>query len=342
MNSRSIRRLGSIVAAASLLTIALAIPVSAAPVGTSRDIQIDGTNPGVIDSFVISAGESVTFPIKVTNAGKQTINSVTLKFGKDDSVQTASNGDATAPTALPDGILVSAAGCSSGSILDCAIGTLGARKSATINVTIATTTATPAAGPFMTEAVVAVAEGGGDAGSNQDTFGAQGAIEVVGWDCDAVAAYRPTGSKTVSTPCGAGEGNKQQSSVTLPQRLTSISLIEGDASDPVVACPAVIGLDCIGYGVFANITGENTGDAITWRIDYDVTGLNINTAKLVVYHYLNDGVTLAPEGGISLAKKNACTAKNPVNCGSALLDSRTNILTITFTTLGNGKTRLLG
>jgi hypothetical protein len=334
------------VGAATLLATAMAMPVTAAPPGgTSRNITVTATTD-VFDplrNVTISAGEFLSFSVTVRNGGPQTVNNISLVFGLDDDPDPQANGDATPPTSFPSGVAVSenSSSCSGGQIVNCTIGTLGARKDFVVDVTITTTSAAPT-GLTLVEAVASVAEAGGDSGYNIDTFSRQGDFTISPYDCDSVAAYRPGGGQFVSTPCDVSESNNQQSSVKLPAGLSTISITEGSLTDPIIDCPAVSGLSCIGDAVFADITGETAGNLISWEIRYDVTGLNVNTSKLVVYHYLNDGVTLSPTGGISLAKKNACSAKNTVNCGSASIDSQTNILTITFTTAGNGKTRLLG
>jgi hypothetical protein len=345
VNITQVKRVIAGVGAASLLATALAVPVAAAPAGgSSRDIRIDGTQPGVIDSFAISAGESATFPIKVTNAGKQTVNNITLKFGADDSILIAQNGDATPPTDLPEGVTVAAPGCTGGSILDCFIGTLGARKSATVTVTISTTTSTPptldvndAPVAIMTEAVVSVAESGGDAGSNQDTFGAQGSLQILGFSCESVAAYRPGSSNKEVSTCeiGAnGELNTQTSKVKLPNRLSTVVLSENIDVD----CPVLSGLTCIGDEVEANITDDLPGDVVTWTISIKLNGANVTLNKLVVVHTSDAPESTVTE--ISLAKKNSCKTTTSVNCGSASVAGDT--LTIVVQTPGNGKTRLLG
>jgi hypothetical protein len=56
-----------------------------------------------------------------------------------------------------------------------------------------------------------------------------------------------------------------------------------------------------------------------------------------VYHYNDAGDVLTI---ISLAKSNACSNKNPVNCGAAsLLDG---VLEVTFKTPGNGSGKVYG
>jgi len=334
----SVRRVGAGLVAASLLALAVSVPASAAPSGgTSKTVIVFGVDEGVLASFTISAGESAPISVRITNDGKQTLNNVHLLLGQDDNPLSAPNGDATPPTWFPTGITIATttAGCSGGAILDCTLGTLGARRSVTVDAVVNTTEDTPAA-TFMTEGVVSVAESGNDNGSNIDTFSAQGTMTILGFSCDAVSAYRPgNSSKEVST-CALGDEdntNGQSAKVKLPANLSVVALSENVGA----ACPVLGSLTCIGDEVEANIEGDTTGDVITWTIEVVLNGQNVTLNKLVVVHTADDGTTTTE---ISLAKKNACKTASSTNCGSASVSG--DILTITVQTTGNGKTRLLG
>ena len=102
---------------------------------------------------------------------------------------------------------------------------------------------------------------------------------------------------------------------------TSVSALGGDD----VICVAVI--------------GDTTSNVVEWTLKYDITGKNVNTNKLLVYHWDDATNALSPVGGIAL-KNNACKPSKPVDCGTASITGTT--LTIVFRTGGNGKTRLLG
>jgi hypothetical protein len=334
-----LRRVGAGLVAASLLALAASVPATAAPPeGSSKSVSVFGVAEGVLASFTISAGESAPISVTITNRGKQTLNNVRLLLGQDDNPLPAPNGDATPPTSFPTGVTIATttAGCSGGTILDCALGTLGARKSVTVNATVNTTEDTPAAPTFMTEGVVSVAESGNDNGSNIDTFSAQGTMTILGFDCDAVSAYRPgNSSKEVST-CALGDEdntNGQSATVKLPANLAVVTLSENDGA----TCPVVGTLTCIGDEVEANVEGDTTGDVIRWTIQIQLNGQSVNLNKLVVVHTSDDGLTTTE---ISLAKKNACKTAGSTNCGSASVSG--DVLTITVQTPGNGKTRLLG
>ncbi|MEW6223367.1 MAG: hypothetical protein AB1627_01930 [Chloroflexota bacterium] len=339
MKVYSFRRLGAGLVAASLLALALSVPATAAPSGgTSKSVSVFGVAEGVLASFTISAGESAPISVRITNNGKQTLNNVRLLLGQDDNPLPAPNGDATPPTTFPTGVTIatSTAGCTGGAILDCSLGTLGARTSVTVSAVVNTTEDTPAAPTFLTEGVVSVAESGNDNGSNIDTFSAQGTITILGFSCESVSAYRPgNSSKEVST-CALGDednANGQSAKVKLPANLAVVTLSENAGA----ACPVVGTLDCIGQEVEANVQGDTTGDVITWTIQIQLNGQNVTLNKLVVVHTADDGTTTTE---ISLARKNACKTAGSTNCGSASVSG--DVLTITVQTPGNGKTRLLG
>jgi len=208
VKSHSMKRIGAgIVATSLLLAVAVAPAVAAPPGGSSNNVSVVGTAEGVLASFTISAGESAPISVKITNNGKQTLNNVRLLLGQDDNPLSAPNGDATPPTVFPAGIAVttSTAGCTGGAILDCALGTLSSRKSVTVNAIVTTTEATAATGQFLTEGIVSVAESGNDNGSNIDTFSAQGTMEILGFSCDAVTAYRPGNSNKDVSTCAIGD-----------------------------------------------------------------------------------------------------------------------------------------
>ena len=339
MKVYAFRRLGAGLVAASLLALVVSVPATAAPSGgTSKSVSVFGVAEGVLASFTISAGASAKISVWIYNNGKQTLNNVRMLLGQDDNPLPAPNGDATPPTTFPTGVTIatSTAGCSGGAILDCSLGTLGARKSVTVSAVVNTTEDTPAAPTFMTEGVVSVAESGNDNGSNIDTFSAQGTITILGFSCDSVSAYRPgSSSKEVSTcPLGDEDNtNGQSAKVKLPANLAVVTLSENAGA----ACPVVGTLDCIGQEVEANVAGDTTGDVITWTIQVQLNGQNVTLNKLVVVHTADDGTTTTE---ISLARKNACKTAGSTNCGSASVSG--DVLTIIVQTPGNGKTRLLG
>ena len=338
MKVNSFKRLGTGLIAASLLALAVSVPAAAAPPGgTSRNVTVTGTGPIFDGAISVSAGEEVSFQIKVANAGPQTVNNVSLVFGLDDDPDPQANGDATPPTDFGTGITVSSstAGCSDGAFLSCSIGTIGARKSFTANVTLVSAgSSTTATGDMMVEAVASVAEAGGDSGYNIDTFTDQGAITILAFSCEAVTAYRGGPNKTVST-CAVTDtrnANGQSASVTLPGTTTTMVLSENGSA----ACPVVSNLTCIGDEVDADITGDTLDDTVTWTIQIQLNGAKVTLSKLVVVHTDDSLVSTT----ISLAKSNACKGSNVTNCGSASISG--DVLTITVKTPGNGKTRLLG
>jgi hypothetical protein len=354
MSSVRIRRAVGVATSALLAVSALAAPVNA---GDSRTVSVgSGSNGALPSGITISGGESVPFVLTVRNGGRQTLNNVLLNLGRDGLPAVPEAYPQTSvvpaqPIDLPDGVIVSAsgagataAGCNGGGRqLSCAIGTLSARETVTIDVLI-TTTKTTLAAAVPLKAVVTVAEIGNDQGANKDTFAAEGGLTVIKFSCESIAAYRGGGqSKTVST-CDLGDPdntNSQSTSVTIPSELTSVTLSEGVSP----ACPT--GSTCYGETVGAFIEGDETTDVISWTIVVNLTenGLSKpNLQQLVVYHF-NDAGVEDPLGGILLSKKNACKNAGSFNCGSASLATDTSgdlILTVTVQTAGNGGLRVQG
>jgi hypothetical protein len=326
-------RLKALTAAAlgvSLLAMQIA-PVIAAP-KSSRTVSVTAGGLTGLGSFTISAGESFPVAITVRNDGGQTLNNVRLLVGQDNDPTTAANGDANPPGPLPSGVTATAAGCDSGSLLTCLIGQLRSKQSATFVVTFALAEGTPAA-TFGTKATVKVAEGGNDAGGNLDSFAIEGGLSVVPFSCARSAVYRPAGtSKDVST-CGVTDARNslgQSARVTLPGALTTMDLqvVTG------ASCPSVTGVKCIGHEVDADVTGDSPNDTLRWSGQIQVSG-PVNLNKLIVHHTSDNGTVTT----FSL-KSNACKTANAKNCGTASVSG--GILTVTFQTPGNGKTRILG
>jgi hypothetical protein len=352
VTSIHMRRALVAVSSALFAISALAVPVGAKD---TRMVFIGSAADGALPSAItISGGETIPFVLTVKNPGPQVLNNVLLNLGQDDrpSIVEANPQHAivpTQPTDLPSGVIVSAAGADAatahcnagGSLLSCAIGTLAARQALNINVTISTTESTAAA-VVPLKAVVTVAEIGNDQGANVDTFAAEGGLTVIAFSCDSIAAYRGIGqNKTVST-CGldrADNANFQSASVTIPSRLTQVTLSEGEGP----ACP--VGFTCYGETISADIAGDSPSDVISWTIQVNLTENALpkpNLQQLVVIHFTDEGVE-SPVGGISLDKKNACKSASSINCGSASLTTAADgdlILNVNVQTDGNGNLRL--
>ena len=310
--------------------VAVALPLAAGTVlAGPRLVTVGSVTDGVLTSSTVSSGESTVFTVTVKSNSTQKLQHTTLYIGQDSGSGVLND----LPAPYPSGVTASAAGCSTvNGILQCLIGTLG--KQAFTFTILLTSDTTVAPETVQTKALVRVNEGT-DSGPNNQAFDAYGDVTFTGFDCDSVTANRANqANKVVTTPCGLTASNKQQSSIVLPAGRTIVTVQEGN----LIACPVVSGLTCIGDATVAEIPDDTTSDVVEWTIKYDITGKNVNTNKLVVYHYNDEGV-LSPAGGISL-KNNTCKASNPVNCGSASVSG--NTLTITFKTNGNGKTRLLG
>ena len=312
--------------------------------GNTRTVTVGSAADGQLPSVTVSAGESIIFPLTIKNTGRQTLNNVMLAVGQDGLplVDEANPQTAVVPQApldLPDGVTISDNGtggglCSGGAKLSCTVGTLGARASFVITVTISSTE-TAAAATIPTKAVVTVAEIGNDQGSNTYTFAAEGSLILLAFSCESISAYRTHGQSKVVSTCAVTDpdnANGQSATITLPAHLSAIALNDALAQ----ACPALLATCYSNAAVEANIEGDSSGDTLTWILDLALApGTNVNVYKVVVYHEDDDGdVTLIP-----LTKKNACKTVNQTDCGVAqiVVIDGIEVLRVTIQTAGNGK-----
>lgn len=331
--------------ATGLATI-LALAGSAVPAlaGNTRTVTVGSAADGQLPSVTVSAGESIIFPLTIKNTGRQTLNNVMLAVGHDGLPLVDEKNPQTAvvpqqPIDLPAGVTITDNGtgggrCTGGARLSCTVGTLGARASFEITVTVSSTR-TAAAAVIPTKAVVTVAEIGNDQGSNTDTFAAEGSLNLLAFSCDSISAYRTHDQSKVVSTCAVTDPdnlNGQSATITLPTRLSAISL--NDALSQ--ACPALLATCYSNAAVEANIEGDATSDTLTWVLDLKLApGANVNVLKVVVYHEDDlGGVTLIP-----LTKKNACKTANQTDCGVAeiVVIDGTEVLRVTIQTPGNGK-----
>lgn len=333
--------------ATGLVTI-VALVGSAVPAmaGNTRTVTIGSGSDGALPVVTVSAGESIIFPLTVRNGGRQTLNNIQLAIGQDGLPQVVEKTPQTAvvpqaPIDLPAGVTMTdngtgGGGCTGGATLRCAIGTLGARSTFEITVTVSSTRAAAAA-TIPTKAVVTVAEIGNDQGSNADTFAAEGSLNLLAFSCDSIAAFRTHGQSKVVSTCAVTdplETNGQSASIALPAHLSSIALNDAVAQ----ACPAQLDSCYSSAAVEADIANDATSDTLTWVLDLELaSSANVNVLKVVVYHEDDEGnVTLIP-----LTKKNACKSAGQVDCGAAkiLEVDGVRILRVTIQTAGNGKVR---
>ena len=339
---------------------------SAAPKPTSKSVLIGsstttgsgvndpgptGTGTANLTFLPVSAGNHTLFDVVVKNNGGQTLNNIQLSVGYDDN-NTPENGrpvttsltptfpvafpagNVTIASFVPTGTTCAAADASLGPI-NCTVGTLPTGASFKLQVELATTTG----GGVPVKAVTKVAENTNDNGSNQDTFAAEGVLNIADFSCDSSTGYEaPNGGTNTLGTCPVTDtrnGNRQSFGVTFPGRLTTISLNEDATAN---LCPDTA---CFGSTFVASIVGDTTGDIITWNISVDLVPLgktNLNLNKLVVYHW-NDAGTLSPAGGIANTQKNQCKSDSQTNCflSATITD---NVLNAVFRTAGNGSTRL--
>ncbi|MEA2578548.1 MAG: hypothetical protein QOD78_2136 [Chloroflexota bacterium] len=330
--------------AASLAILTLSGSTATALAGNTRSVTVGSPTDGQLPSVTVSAGESIIFPIRVSNNGRQTLNNVLLVVGQDGQPLVDEKDPQTAvvpqtPTNLPANVTISDGAdlCTDGATLRCQIGTLAARTSITVTVTISSTRAAAAA-VIPTKAVVTVAEIGNDNGSNVDTFAAEGSLNLLAFSCDSISAFRTNNQSKVVSTCAVTdplETSGQSAIITLPAHLSAVGLTDNLAQ----ACPAALATCYGNAAVEAKIDADTSLDTIAWVIDVKLApGTNVNVYKVVVYHEDDAGnVTLIP-----LTKKDGCKSATQTNCGVAqIVDvNGTSILRVSFQTAGNGKARV--
>lgn len=164
-----------------------------------------------------------------------------------------------------------------------------------------------------------VNENTNDGGSNQDTFEAVGSTPIAAASCDGVQTYLYRGNPRAST-CDVAPGNPQSEGVGY-DAAGQIDLHEGASGNScTVGTKTQIGSD-----VIASIDGDTPANLVTWTIVIDVKALGMNSIKasdVAVCHW-NDAGTLVAPSNIQATKSNK------------------GILTVTFTTNGNGSSRIL-
>ena len=335
-------------ALATTVATVLALVGSAVPAmaGNTRTVTVGSAADGLLPSVTVSAGESIMFPLTVRNVGRQTLNNVMLAVGQDGLPLVVEKNPQTAvvpqpPIDLPAGVTLTDSGtggglCSGGAQLSCTIGTLAARASFEITVTVSSTR-TAAAATIPTKAVVTVAEIGNDQGSNTDTFAAEGSLNLLAFSCDSISAYRTHGQSKVVSTCAVTDpenANGQSATITLPAHLSTIALNDALAQ----ACPSQLATCYSNAAVEASIQDDAANDTLTWVLDLKLApGANVNVLKVVVYHEDDAGaVTL-----IALTKKNVCRSATQTNCGIAEIVEidGVEVLRVTIQTPGNGKVR---
>lgn len=327
-----------------LALVGTAVPAMAA---NTRTVTVGSAGDGLLPSVTVSAGESIIFPLTIRNTGRQTLNNVMLALGEDGLPQVDEKNPQTAfvpepPIGLPPGVTISDNGtgggaCTGGARLDCTIGSLAARASFAIMVTVSSTEAA-AARTIPTKAVVTVAEIGNDQGANTDTFAAEGSLNLLAFSCDSISAYRTNGQSKVVSTCGVTDPdnlNGQSATVTLPAHLSSLALNDALGG----ACPVQLDTCYSHAAVEANIVDDASSDTVKWILDVLLpAGSNVNLAKIVVYH---EGDSPADVTLIPLTKKNACKTDTQKDCGAAeiVVIDGVEVLRVTIQTPGNGKVR---
>ena len=331
------------VAVSALLTAALLLTAGATSVlaadtrlvdiGSTTDCDAirGGTNPqdpnGTLDLTPVSAGQLTKFDLAAANCGAQNLSNVIMTIGKAPAAGVDQLSDAfTDGTTIFEVYGENRSACSSNSaktLLTCTVKSL--RAGADLDISVVLRAPTDGDG-VQVYAAIKAAENTNDGGANEDTFEATGTEPFTGGSsCDLVATFYAPSSRSAAT-CAlgtAGNTNAQQSAV----RYVSANNLPVQIAEETTGsetCDATTRKSPVGADVRADIDGEGATETVQWTVVIDLKAIgkgNVKATDLVICHWNDTGD--ATPAVITNATK-----------------SKQGILTVTFTTQGNGKARI--
>lgn len=328
------------VAVSALLTAGLLLAAGASTVlaGDTRLIDIGSdvdcatlvpaAEPnGTLDLTEVSPGQLTHFGLAAKNCGSQNLSNVIMTVGH----APASTWDQLSDP-FSDGTTIfevygaNADACSTNTaktLLTCTFKSLRAGSDVGISVVLRA----PTSGAGVTVyAAIKAAENTNDGGANEDTFEATGTeLFAAGSSCDLVATfYAPSSRDATTCALGApGDTNAQQSSVRYVNAKNLPVKIREETTG-TETCGGTTRKSPVGADVRADIDGDEATDTVRWTVVIDLKAIgkgNVKTSDLVICHW-NDTGSFTPAVITSASK------------------SKQGILTVTFTTQGNGKARI--
>lgn len=324
----------------SIVTSMLAVIPAFA--GDTRLVEIGSTvdcatprpldSPGGLVATAVSSGQLTNVDLSTKNCGGQNLNNITLTVGAQAFVNGQPQWDNLA-IPFSDGTTVfevygtDAKTCKTNgaeTLLTCTTKSLRPGQGLDINVVLRAPTSGTGIAVY---AAIKVAENTNDNGANEDTFEATVSQDfAAGSSCDAIATFYSPSSRNAET-CAVAKGNAQQGKVGLPgDKTTPVTVSEAptDTTLRLDMCPAATGpKGPIGADIVANIDGDEPTDLVSWTIVVDLKAINRNDVKadnVIVCHWDDNGIPTEVYD-VEATKSNK------------------GILTVTFQTLGNGKSR---
>ena len=348
MNRKHLKHLGSALLAASLLAGTVASTASAG--SSTRIVSIGSTTdcaaalvangaPGTLNTLgqTPTVGGLIRVDVSVENCGGQNLSNASVSVGglPAGEAQPASPfADGSVFDSVENGSTCSGVGTSR---LTCTYKSL--RPS--VPVSFRTYVKAGSASSLNISATVLFNEGTNTTGSNPQAFVASETVTVGATTCDSFSTYLSLSKRTAAL-CGLADpanANKQSTSLKLlSSSLTSAAVSETSAGP---TCIAPNGLACLGDTSVATVPTV-PGDILEWTMTVDLGATNVNTKKVVVYHWYSDP---AFQGGfVELDNTSAFSCRNRSaadGCIVSVTKSGT-ILTVVFRTPANGSSRILG
>lgn len=276
----------------------------------------------------VSAGQLTKFDLKAKNCGGQNLSNVIMTAGHTPpETWDALSSPYTDGTTIVEVYGPNQGACSTNSaktLLTCTAKSLRPGATLDISVVLRTPSATTATG-VSAYAAIKAAENTNDGGRNEDTFEATGTEPFAPSSCDSIATFLATSSRSAATCAVGAPGNANaQQSVVRYEGATNTAVKVAEIATGTEACVGGTGKSPVGADVLGDLEAEVT-DTVTWTITIDLKAIGKSGVKadssLVVCHWNDDGLYSAA----------TITNRSKTNKG---------ILTVTFTTQGNGKARI--
>ncbi len=337
-----LRRAGSVAVAASVLALALFVPAVSAGntryvfVGSALDSSscpaaiADPARVGTLTSTAFSRGGQFRVDVVAKNCGGSNLTNVQFTIGANPgaldllAVPFSATGGFKVSELLsqaPSGLK-----CNSlpTTLLSCTLKALGPGEVISVSAVITSTTGGDASEVY---AAMKTKENTNDGGTNQDTFEATtGLLTPAAFDCDTVQTFFSPKADTAGT-CDVGTGNPQSGKIKYDAQSLPVTLAELVTSNTGLDACTNGAKTPVGKDLLGAINGDGSTDVVTWTIQVDLKAINRNDVKasdIYICHWDDNGHVSAPTSILTQSKNNK------------------SVLTVTFTTAGNGKTRLLG
>jgi hypothetical protein len=348
VNRKHLKHLGSALLAASLLVGTVASTASAA--SSTRIVSIGSTTdcaaavvtngaPGTLDTLGQSptVGGLIRVDVSVENCGGQNLSNASVTLGGQPA------GDAQPASPFADGSVIDSVENGSGCTgvgtarLTCTYKSL--RPSAPVSFRAYVKAGS--ASSLGIYAAVLFNEGTNTTGSNPQSFLASEAVTVGASTCDSFSTYLSLSKRTAAL-CGLSDpanANKQSTAVKLLSSTLTSAAVSETSTGPT--CVAPNGVACLGDYSVASVPTV-PGDVLEWTMTVDLGAINVNTKKVIVYHWYSDPTF---QGGfVELDNTSAfsCKSRSAADGCIVSVTKSGTVLTVIFRTPANGSSRILG